>query len=185
MIRVSCTALASKVTAGNARNQAGSPRQKAKLFHVIPGTPVTPAEKLKEQRRRYGQDRFSRRPEYLPGRNVRMDPNTFTLYATVKGVVSIRKSRINPSCKWLDVEPDIQKVRHTNEMRALLGQRGAASQMVPQNPAYREEWDEFQEPRWRERVMRKVPATERFQDPNLFSRGLVSTLEPMRYCCYE
>lgn len=185
MIHRSFKFLASKVTAGNARNQAGSPRKKAKLFHVIPGTPVTPAEKLKEQRRRFGQDRFSRRPEYLPGRNVRMDPNTFTLYATVKGVMTIRTSRINPAFKWLDVEPDIQKVRYSKAWRSALELRGEASNMVASNPHYREELDNFEEPHWRERVMKKVPSTQRFQDPNLLSRGLVSSLEPLHCFYYE
>lgn len=185
MLQRSLKWCASKVTAGNARNQAGAPRKKAKLFHVIPGTPVTPAEKLKEQRRRYGQDRFSRRPEYVPGKNVRMDPNTFTLYATVKGVVSIRTSRINPEYKWVDVEPDIQKVRRSRQMREALADRGEVSEMVPSNPYYREELDSWREPNWRERVMRKVPATEQFQDPNLLTRGIVPTLDPTHPYCYE
>lgn len=185
MLHYSGCRLASKVTAGNARNHAGTFRKKAKLFHVIPGTPVTPAEKLKEQRYRFGQDRLTRRPEYLPGRNVCMDPNTYTLYATVKGVVSIRTSSINPAYKWLDVEPDIQKVCQSNLMRAALELQENASYLTPQNPHYKEEWDNFREPNWRERVMRKVPATERFKDPNLFTRGVVPLLEPLNHYYYE
>ncbi|KAL7699292.1 hypothetical protein N2W54_002045 [Lotmaria passim] len=185
MLRTTQSRLASKVTAGNARNQAGSPRKKAKIFHVIPGTPVTPIEKLKEQRRRFGQDRYSRQPEYRPGRNVRMDPNTFTLYATTKGVMTIRTSRINPTYKWLDVEPDIQKVYRTQQMRAALAARGRASMMVEGNPHYTAELDNLEEPQWRERVMHVPKATERFQDPNLLSRGLVSSLRPLSRYTYE
>lgn len=185
MLRLTPNRLASKVTAGNAKNQAGSPRQKAKLFHVIPGTPVTPIEKLKEQRRRFGQDRYSRQPEYRPGRNVRMDPNSFTLYATTKGVMTIRASRINPSYKWLDVEPDIQKVYRSRQMREALAARGKASMMVEGNAHYKAELDHLEEPHWRERVMQVPKATERFQDPNLLSRGLVSSLRPLSRYTYE
>lgn len=185
MLNYSCLRLASKVTAGNARNHAGTFRKKAKLFHVIPGTPVTPAEKLKEQRYRFGQDRLTRRPEFLPGRNVRMDPSTYTLYATVKGVVSIRTSSINPSYKWLDVEPDIQKVRQSGLMRTALDRQERASYLVPQNLHYKEEWDTFREKNWRERVMKTIPATERFKDPNLFTRGVVPVLEPLNHYYYE
>ncbi|ESL11771.1 hypothetical protein TRSC58_00471 [Trypanosoma rangeli SC58] len=185
MLRLSPLRLASKVTAGNAKNQAGHPRRKAKLFHVIPGTPVTPMEKLKEQRRRYGQDRHSRLPEYRPGQNVRMDPNTFTLYATTKGVMTIRESRIHPGYKWLDVEPDIQKVYRSLQMRKALSARGMASQMVARNAHYKSEMDLLLEPHWRDRVSRVPKATERFKDPNLFARGLITELNPMDRYCYE
>ncbi|ORC86072.1 uncharacterized protein TM35_000301120 [Trypanosoma theileri] len=185
MLRFCQPRLASKVTAGNAKNQAGHPRRKAKLFHVIPGTPVTPLEKLKEQRRRYGQDRHSRLPEYRPGRNVRMDPNTFTLYATTKGVMTIRESRINPGYKWLDVEPDIQKVYRSREMRKALMSREMTTSMVSLNSHYKTELDLLHEPKWRERVMRVPKATERFKDPNLFVRGVITELDPMDRYCYE
>lgn len=185
MLRYTSLSLASKVTAGNAKNQAGSPRQKAKIFHVIPGTPVSSVEKLKEQRRRFGQDRYSRQPEYRPGRNVRMDPNSFTLYATTKGVLSIRTSRINPSYKWLDVDPDIQKVYRSQQMRSALAARGKASMMVRGNAHYTAELDRLEEPHWRERVMATAKATERFQDPNLLSRGLVAELRPLSRYTYE
>ncbi|KAF8294409.1 Mitochondrial ribosomal protein L27 [Trypanosoma cruzi] len=185
MLRLLPLRLASKVTAGNAKNQAGHPRRKAKLFHVIPGTPVTPMEKLKEQRRRYGQDRHSRLPEYRPGKNVRLDPNTFTLYATTKGVMTIRESRINPGYKWLEVEPDIQKVYRSSQMRRALAARGMTSQMVEKNEHYRSEMDLLLEPHWRQRVMRVPKATERFKDPNLFVRGVITELTPMDRYCYE
>lgn len=185
MFRLSRSQLASKVTAGNAKNQAGSPRRKAKLFHVIPGTPVTPIEKLKEQRRRFGQDRYSREPEYRPGRHVRMDPNDYTLYATTKGVMTIHTSRINPAYKWLDVEPDIQKVARSRAMRSALAARGQASELVRSNAAYREEVDELEEPHWRQRVLQVTKETERYKDPNLFVRGLVSTLNPSERFSYE
>ncbi|KEG09600.1 hypothetical protein DQ04_04961020 [Trypanosoma grayi] len=185
MMRLSPLFLASKVTAGNAKNQAGHPRRKAKLFHVIPGTPVTPIEKLKEQRRRYGQDRHSRLPEYRPGRNVRMDPNTFTLYAATKGVMTIRESRIHPGYKWLDVEPDIQKIYRSRQMRNALAIRGIASNMVAANKHYKPEVDLLQEPLWRERVMHVPKATERFKDPNLFTRGILPELKPADRYCYE
>lgn len=185
MLHYSWCRLASKVTAGNARNHAGTFRKKAKVFHVIPGTPVTPAEKLKEQRYRFGQDRLTRRPEFLPGRNVRMDPNTYTLYATVKGVVSIRTSRINSAYKWLDVEPDIQKVRQSNVMHSALDLKGRASYFTSRNPHYKEEWDSFAEAHWRERIMKKKPSWERFKDPNLFTRGVIPALEPLCSYYYE
>ncbi|SCU68174.1 uncharacterized protein TEOVI_000532300 [Trypanosoma equiperdum] len=179
MLKCSLCYLASKVTAGNAKNQAGHPRRKAKLFHVVPGTPVTPFEKLKEQRRRFGQDRHSRLPEYRPGNNVRMDPNTYTLYATKKGVMTIRESRINPKYKWLDVEPDIQKVYRSRELRRALQEREMASMAVGENSNYRVELDLLLEPDWRERVMHVPKATERFKDPNLFTRGVVNELSPL------
>lgn len=185
MLKCSRLLLASKVTAGNAKNQAGRPHRKAKLFHAIPGTPVAPIEKIKEQRRRYGQDRYSRSPEYLPGRYVKMDPNTFTLYATTKGVFTITTSRINPSLKWVDVEPDIQKVYRSNEMRKALEKRSEVSHLVRENDAYRAELDALEEPHWRERVMSRRKATERFQDPNLLTRGLVPKLEPLNRYSYE
>ncbi|KAG8341356.1 hypothetical protein ERJ75_000995500 [Trypanosoma vivax] len=185
MLRYSFQLHASKVTAGNARNQAGHPRRKAKLFNVIPDTPVTPIEKLKEQRRRYGQDRHSRLPLYKPGKNVRMDPNTYTLYATKKGVMTIRESRINPSYKWLDVEPDIQKVYRSRMMREALERRGMTSMAISWNSNYRSEYDVLREPMWRERVMQLPRATERFKDPNLFCRGVVDVLCPLDRYSYE
>lgn len=185
MLRLTECRLASKVTAGNAKNQAGSPRKKAKIFHVVPNTPVTPVEKLKEQRRRFGQDRYSRQPEYRPGNYVRMDPNSFTLYATTKGVMSIRESRINPAYKWLDVEPDIQKVYRSRSMRSALAARGQASPMVSSNQNYRAELDSMLEPRWRERVMQVTKVTDRFTDPNAFTRGVVSSLNPLSRYTYE
>ncbi|EPY33448.1 hypothetical protein STCU_02213 [Strigomonas culicis] len=185
MLRLSRLLCASKVTAGNAKNQAGAPRKKEKIFHVIPGTPVTPVEKLKDQRRRYGQDRYSRLPEYRPGRNVRMDANSFTLYATCKGVMDIKTSRIHPSYKWLEVEPDIQKVYRSRQVRSALQQRGQASMMVEHNPHYRAEHDHVLEPDWRTRVMRVAPATEQYQDPNLFARGIIPSLDPLDRYSYE
>lgn len=185
MLRLTPSLLASKVTAGNAKNQAGSPRRRAKLFHVIPGTPVTPSERLKEQRRRYGQDRYSREPEYRPGRYVAMDPNTYTLYATVKGVMTVRTSRVHPAYKWLDVEPDIQKVFRSREMRSALGARGQTSALVDSNRDYDGERHVHEEPRWRERVMNTPELRERFQDPNLFTKGIISSLDPLNRYCYQ
>nr|CCC94960.1 unnamed protein product [Trypanosoma congolense IL3000] len=179
MLRFSPGLFASKVTAGNAKNQAGHPRRKAKLFHAVPGSPVAAMEKLKEQRRRFGQDRHSRLPDYRPGVNVRMDSNTFTLYASCKGVMTIRESRINPAYKWLDIEPDVQKVYRSKEMRRALLNRGKASMMVASNVHYRSELDLLVEPNWRERVLHVPRETERFVDPNLFSRGIVDELCPM------
>jgi ribosomal protein L27 len=175
---------ASKVSGGSARNQAGAPRRKHKQFHVFLDTPVSPKEILKEQRFRYGQDRHSRLPEYRPGNNVVMD-SSFTLRATTKGVVSIRRSRIDPNYKWLDVEPDIQMVRRGNALRKELLQRGEATLMVPSNETYRAEYDKMMEPNWRERVLMARKPTERFVDPNLFARGVVPELKPMDRFCYE
>lgn len=155
------------------------------MFHVFLDTPVSPAEMLKEQRRRFGQDRFSRRPEYLPGRNVRMDPNTYTLYATTPGVVSLRHSHINPAYKWVDVDPDIQKVRKSRVIRSALDRCEEASYMVSSNPHYREELKNAEEPLWRERVMREVPLWEQYEDPNRLTRGLTPSLDPLHFCSYE
>lgn len=185
MLRLTSLSLASKTTAGNAKNQSGRPRRKSKLFHAIPGTPVASIERIKDQRRRFGQDRYSRAPEYMPGRNVRMDPNSYTLYPTQKGIFTIATSRINPSYKWVDVNPDIQKTYRSNEMRAALESRGKASQAVRRNATYTAELDHFEEPEWRQRVARERKATERFVDPNLFARGIVPRLDPLDRYSYE
>lgn len=103
MLRVVRLLLASKTTGGNAKNQSGSFKRKPKQFNVFPNTPVTPCERLKEQRYQYGKTRYSRLPMVHAGRNVRLDPRDYSLYATTKGVMTIRKSRINPSYSWLDV----------------------------------------------------------------------------------
>jgi hypothetical protein len=184
MLRRTLPFQASKVSGGSARNQAGSPRRKAKQFNVYLDTPVSPKEVLKDQRHRYGQDLHSRLPEYRPGNNVVMD-QYFSLRATTKGVVSIRRSRINPNYKWLDVDPDIQKVRRGNEIRAELSLRGMTTSMVPTNDHYRQELDKLHEPAWRERVIKEQTLTQRFVDPNLFTRGVVPELTPMDRYYYE
>lgn len=184
MLRRTAVNHASKVSGGSARNQAGAPRKKHKQFNVFLDTPVSPKEVLKEQRHRYGQDRHSRMPEYRPGHNVTMDKR-FALRATVKGVVSIRRSRINPNYKWLDVEPDIQMVRRGNQIRGELKMRGQVTTMMPKNELYRAEYDKLMEPNWRERVLAVQDATDRFVDPNLFSRGIVPELKPLSRFCYE
>ena len=184
MLRRTIPSLASKVSGGHAKNQAGRPRRKAKQFNVFINTPVSTKEALKEQRHRYGQNAHSRLPEYRPGQNVRMD-RKFTLHATRPGVMTIQKSKINPDVKWLHVDPDIQKHRRANDMRSELIARGDASHMTETNEAYAPELQVFKEPHWRERVMEVLPLTKRYQDPNLFVRGRIGKLDPLKRYTYE
>ena len=186
MLRCSRVVLASKVSGGAAKNQAGHPKRKFKQFGGYIGEPISTRDTLKEQRSRFGQCKHSRIPEFFPGKNVRMDPRTFTLMANVNGVMTVRQSRIAPAIrKWVDVEPDIQKVYRTNQVRQELERLDRASTMTANNKHYREELNELKEPRWRERVMNKKPLVERFVDPNLFVRGIVPELKPLDRYCYE
>lgn len=184
MLRHTLALRASKISGGHARNQAGAPRKKHVQFHVFLNTPVSTEEPIKRQRQMYGKTKYSRLPEYRAGANVEMS-NDFTLTATVKGVVSVRKSKINPGYKWVDVDPDIQKIRRSNEIRAELQRRGETTTMLPTNEDYKAEYDVMQEPTWRERVLRVRHATERFADPNLLCRGVIDELKPLDRYDYE
>jgi hypothetical protein len=100
--------------------------------------------------------------------------------------MTVRTSRINPQQrKWVDVEPDIQKVYRTRQVRAELERSERASPYIAANKHYKEELDELNEPRWRDRVLAKKSLTERFVDPNLFARGLVPALTPLDRYIYE
>jgi hypothetical protein len=98
--------------------------------------------------------------------------------------MTVRQSKINPKTrKWVDVEPDIQKVYRSRQVRQELALQGRASAMTNANKDYAEELYELEEPRWRERVLAKQSLTERYVDPNKFTRGLVPALKPLdRYC---
>jgi hypothetical protein len=186
MFRFSLLVLASKASGGAAKNQGSATRRKYKQFGGIIGEPISTKEKLKEQRSRFGQTRFSRVPEYFPGNNVTMTRKQFTLYAKVNGVMTVRPSIINPRArKWVDVEPDIQKVYRSRQVRGELDRQERASPFVESNKHYKNELQELREPRWRDRVMNKKSLAERFVDPNLFSRGLVPALNPLDRYCYE
>lgn len=177
MLRCTVVRHASKVSGGSAKNQAGSPRRMAKEFQVFLNAPASTMEPLKMQRHRYGQDKHSRSPEFRAGANVTMD-NRFTLHATTPGIVSVRPSRINPEFKWVDIDPDIQKHRRARELRAELKKRGMTHSMIPAVSDYKGELDNLQEPQWREDALKVKKPTERFVDPNLFTRGIIAKLTP-------
>jgi hypothetical protein len=155
-------------------------------LQVIVGQPVRAGETLALQKYRYESALFVREPDYHAGANVDMDEMTYTLTARVDGVVTLRRSAINPDFKWLDVDPDIQKVHRTQQMRRHYVARSEASPLHPAfNPAFAEEWKELQEPAWRTRVIRKMPDTERFPDPNLLARGLATSIAPKPQYFFE
>ena len=114
-----------------------------------------------------------------------MHPKTYSIKATVDGVMSIRTSKIDAEYRWIDVEPDIQKVYRNNQMRQYFQRTNQLSPFTHHNAHYREELSDFEDPAWRERVARVAPVAERFKDPNLLARGVVDHITPRDRYSYE
>ncbi len=172
---------ASKSSGTTTKYQARPSRDKTIGFKVYLGQPVLKGMELLRQKQRTNHRWGVREPDYHPGRNVTMHAKVRNLTADVSGVPTLRKSKIDPvRYEWLDVEPDIQKVYRTAQLRKLyFAPRGRASEMSGKhNARYAEEEEDLREPDWRQRVMRKMPLTERFPDPNLLTRGLVKSIAP-------
>lgn len=187
MFRQTSTALASKTTRGTTRYQARPPARKFKQFMSYINHPVSDREVLKEQRCSFHHVYYTREPEWHAGRNVKMHNKTYTLTATTPGVLQIEKSAINPAYKWVHIDPDIQKVHRSNELRKHLSRSGKQSELSRKNATFLEsnEMKDFDEPRWRERVMAVPKSQQRFRDPNLIARGLEMSVVEEEQFCYE
>jgi hypothetical protein len=187
MFRFTALSQASKASGTTTKYQARPSRDKNVGFKTYLGKPMLKGQPIVYQRRRIDHRFGYREPDYHPGNNVTMHVRNYDITADVSGVPTVRQSKINPTgYEWIDVEPDIQKVYRTQQLRRFMGPRGGASAMAAQhNARYVDEEDDLREPDWRQRVIRKVPLTERFPDPNLLTRGIVKSIEPKARFYYE
>lgn len=145
-------------------------------------------ERLRTQRSRYDHRKLVRLPEWLPGAGTLMEPRTYQISAAIDGILKVRRSKINPEkLKYVEVDPDIQKDYRSTQLRAHFAGRGEAFPIHPRQPgkAAMAALHQYQEPDWRLRVMKNPPPRERFIDPNLFARGLISTPAPIPEFNYE
>lgn len=149
-------------------------------FHVYVNGGVKAGETIMNQRFRFDGRRFHRRPAYLPGNNVQMREDNYLLTSKVNGIVKVRYSKVCPTqLKWIDVEPDVQKEKRSNDLRAEFARRGEAFELHPRNVKARlQALPSLTEPDWRQRVLAVKPLRERFPDPNLMCRGLIATAAP-------
>lgn len=179
MLRRTTFVFASKSSGTSAMYQARPPRKKPKQFQVILGEGVSKRELIKEQKSRY-TTYFSRMPLYHPGKNTTMNPKTLTIKPTKDGIVFRKDSKINPNARrWLEVEPDVQKVARSRFVRNEFDRMGISSEMFKRNKAYESERHDVESPDWRIHVQKEQRLTERFKDPNLYTRGLVNSLTPL------
>lgn len=176
---------ASKATSGNTRYQRRPPKKKPAQFHFIVGSFAKAGYMIRNQKSTYFASRkFEREPDFRAGENVTFLEKDYSLHAQRDGVMTVRHSKIDPTYKWVDIDPDIQKVKRTREMRAALGEN--ASELTKHNPEYsRTEMHDVNEPNWRERVQAPVSVQERFRDPNLLVRGQAWSIEPKGRYTYE
>eukprot|EP00744_Colponema_vietnamica_P020903 GILI01029765.1.p1 GENE.GILI01029765.1~~GILI01029765.1.p1 ORF type:complete len:186 (+),score=31.03 GILI01029765.1:95-652(+) len=179
MLRRTVPDFASKSSGTSAMYQARPPRKKPKQFHVILGEGVSKREMIKEQKNRFTAF-FERQPLYLAGKNAWMHPKTYTIRPSTDGIVFQRDSKINPNARrWLDVEPDVQKIARSRKVRNDLSQLGMSSNMFKHNKAYTSERHDVESPDWRIEAQKEMKLTERFKDPNLFTRGIETSLKPL------
>jgi len=177
---------ASKVSGSATKYQARPSRDKNINFQVVLGTPTLKGSVIRRQRAVYETTKFHvREPDFHAGHNVDMHPTTYTLTARSAGVPTVRWSKISRGYRWVDIEPDIQKVHRSRQLREYYRQRGTLLAMNAYNEHYLEELHDLQEPDWRDRVMREMPLTERFPDPNLLTRGVVKSIAPKPRFYYE
>lgn len=170
---------ASKATGTAAANQASSPRRKVVQFQWHLGLPIGRNQLLKTQRCQYDHHHpYVREPAYHAGRYVKMHERKYHLTAVESGVMTIRKSKINSSYKWVDIEPDIQKVFRSAQIRKALGPNSVTN-MTASNSNFVQELQDFEEPQWRERVQHVPTPAERFVDPNLFTKGIKKDIDPI------
>jgi ribosomal protein L27 len=169
---------ASKASGGATKYQARPSHPGPYLFHFEPnGGLVKGGMAIKDQKWRYSKA-YDREPEYHAGRNVSMNQRKYTLYSKTDGVMTIRKSRSNPAWKWIDIEPDIAKVKHTRALRSELRARSNASFMVEGNEKYTDELEDLNDPDWRLRDNTPTAILDRFPDPNRLTRGVSWSARP-------
>ena len=186
MFRQTITSLASKSSGASSKYQSRPSRKTPAQFEVYINGPVSTKDTLKKQRFTYGTSTL-RQPDYLPGNYVRMHKATYTLTANRNGVMTVQHSKINPKkMKWLNVEPDIQKVARSREVREELEKNGCASNLSKVNVTYAaSELHDNAEPDWRLRVQKTRTLVEQFPDPNLVSRGMVAHIDPLSRYAFE
>jgi hypothetical protein len=180
---------ASKSSGGFSRNQHKKTNKPFRGIFIFPNEPVKKGELLATNRGDYGVPAANlpfRVWDYNAGSNTKIGGNNLrAVTATCDGVATLRKSKINPTYKWIDVEPDVQKVYRSGELRDELERRNQLSPMNRHNESYLSELCDYEEPGWRDRVLAKPRPSERYRDPNLLSRGVVRSLDPGEQFCYE
>ena len=170
---------ASKTSSGVSRNQRGKKHRRRNVgFQYLKDRPA-PAGLVLTQRAWYQgntlgpHEPWVRKPEFLPGKNVKLVNDHYDLHAEKQGVMTFRRSHVDSKVKWLDIEPDINKVWRTRGLQRHLADRG---QLFQYNE--REALD-AQQPDWRLEVMQQANRPQ-YVDPNLLSRGVVTSIDPQK-----
>ena len=178
--------LASKATSSYCKNKYKTKAKKLCQFEyniddLAPGHTV-----LLPQRHRYSHEYHKRQPRYNAGVGVRMNPKVYTLYSRHQGALSIRRSVVNDSYKWVEMDYDIHKVHCTNFMQNRNKEQGTFLEYHPSNDNVRQEYHAMRHMRategdasamrpkyihkWHQSLQHEPHALERFQDPNMLHR---------------
>ncbi|KNH04779.1 GTP-binding protein [Perkinsela sp. CCAP 1560/4] len=178
--------LASKATSSYCKNAYKSAKRRLVQFQynvndLAPGSSV-----LLPQRFRYDHRYFQRQPTYQAGEGVRMNRKTYTLKSKHRGVMTIRRSVVNDSYKWVEMDYDIHKAYCTKFMRKHYQDKNEFLHYHPENDNVRQEYHimrwmntnvpykEITDPkyiyRWHEQIQQKPHPLERFQDPNMLAK---------------
>jgi len=175
MLRQTPQVLASKSSSGVCRNQVGHKLRRRNVgFKFLKDRPVPGGHVVLTQKWHWGDDKpWVRQPDYMPGKNVTLN-RTYDLTSTTPGVMSVRRSLMDPTKKWIDVEEDIDKVWRSRGLQKYFFE---TSQLFS---ADREEELESNDPDWRLRVLKKASAAEKYVDPNLLVRGHVTSIDPTK-----
>ena len=178
--------LASKATSSYCKNKYKTKPKKLCQFEYNVDDLAPGDATLLPQRHRYSHEYYKRQPLFQAGVGVHMHPKTYTLKSKNRGVMSIRRSVVNDTYKWVEMDHDIHKVHCTNFMKEHYKARNAAMQYNPTNNNVRQEYHvmrhlrrtagdaEAMAPRfihtWHQSVLREPHALERFQDPNMLHK---------------
>ncbi len=164
---------ASKAAGGNTKYQARPKPAKPKPFLFDVDGCVKGGQRIKEQKHRYHIGKpHERGPQYWNGDGVHMGSIKYTLVAKTDGILKIRESRSNPAFKWVEIDPDIRKVKEGRSLRKEMFARNMATHMFDGNKSYADEREELADPDWRIRDLKVERTMERFPDPNLMTRGV-------------
>jgi ribosomal protein L27 len=167
---------ASKASGGATKYQARPSRPGPYQFEFEVDGLVKGGKLIKSQKWRYCQ-LGDREPEYHAGPNVEGRQEA-KLYALKDGVMTVRQSRSNPKFKWVDVDPDIAKVKAARSLAAEYAARNEAFRMTEDNRNFAAELEELKDPDWRIRVHAPMRKIDRFPDPNTVVRGVARSATP-------
>mmetsp|Transcript_29082 Transcript_29082/g.44988 ORF Transcript_29082/g.44988 Transcript_29082/m.44988 type:complete len:201 (-) Transcript_29082:113-715(-) len=176
--------IASKATSSYCKNAYKDGKRKLVQFQYDDLAPSGTI--LLPQRHRYDHRYYKRLPRYNAGVGVKMSRKYLTLRSRHCGVMSIRRSVVNDSYKWVEMDYDIHKVYCTNFMHNYYRNRNQFLHYHPDNRDVRQEYhimrwmnadrpyDAFTEPecitRWHQNIQRDPHPLELYQDPNILSK---------------